>query len=183
MSATSVRFLHWVGFDPRSALAPPNDEVTEALAFLAYDFMGRIVEKAIYLKNIAANNNNNNKIGNVLLELRDGQQLDAEDIEKAIHDSTIRPVPLYSSLDKPVAAQLYFGPGFEDRLEMEMEELASKRKRLSPQELEIRKQEDELFRKLEAPPAFDGFQNVLDEEDAKDDCSEVTLPTSNKKTT
>ena len=103
---------------------------------------------------------------NVLLELRDGQQLEAEDIEKAIHDSTIRPVPLYSSLDKPVAAQLYFGPGFEDRLEMEMEELASKRKRLSPEELEIRKQEDELFRKLqEAPPAFDGFQNVLDEEE------------------
>jgi hypothetical protein len=180
MSATSVRFLHWVGFDPRSALAPPNDEVTEALAFLAYDFMGRIVEKAIYLKNIA---NNNSSTDNVLLELRDGQQLDAEDIEKAINDSTIRPVPLYSSLDKPVAAQLYFGPGFEDRLEMEMEELASKRKRLSPQELEIRKREDELFRKLEAPPAFDGFQNVLDEGDAKDDCSEATLPTSNKKTT
>lgn len=49
MSATSVRFLHWVGFDPRSALPPPNDEVTEALAFLAYDFMGRIVEKVRYM--------------------------------------------------------------------------------------------------------------------------------------
>jgi hypothetical protein len=45
MSAPSVRFLHWVGFDPRSALPPPNEETTEALAFLGYDFMGRIVEK------------------------------------------------------------------------------------------------------------------------------------------
>ena len=49
MSATSVRFLHWVGFDPRTALPPPTDEVTEALAFLAYDFMGRIVEKVYFL--------------------------------------------------------------------------------------------------------------------------------------
>jgi len=171
MTATSVRFLHWVGFDPQSALAPPNDEVTEALAFLAYDFMGRIVEKAIYLRNVA--NKKDDK--NLLLELHDGEQLEAEDIEKAINDSTIRPVPLYSSLENdesssmPVAASLYFGPGFEDRLEMEMEELASgkKRKRLSPEELEIRQREDELFSKLaDAPPACDGFADVFSEEAA-----------------
>ena len=78
--------------------------------------------KAIYLRNVA--NAKDDK--NLLLELGEGEQLDAEDIEKAINDSTIRPVPLYSSLETdsshPVAAQLYFGPGFEDRLEMEMEE-------------------------------------------------------------
>lgn len=111
-----------------------------------------------------------------MLELRDGEQLEAEDVEKAIKDSTIRPVPLYSSLENddsssmPVAAQLYFGPGFEDRLEMEMEELASgskKRKRLSPEELEIRQREDELFSKLaDAPPVFDGFADMLSEEAA-----------------
>lgn len=48
MSAPYVRFLHWVGFDPRSALPPPNDETAEALAFLGYDFFGRIVEKVDY---------------------------------------------------------------------------------------------------------------------------------------
>ena len=152
MSPSSIRFLHWVGFDPRSSLPPPNDETTEALGFLGYDFMGRIVEKvrsfsllsrlcsstvtsnnvarllyhsakAIYLRNVA--NNKDDK--GLLLELQEGEQLEVDDIEKAINDSTIRPVPLYSASDDvssqpAVPAQLYFGPGFEDRLEMEMEE-------------------------------------------------------------
>jgi hypothetical protein len=48
MSAPYVRFLHWIGFDPRSALPPPNEETTEALAFLGYDFFGRIVERVGY---------------------------------------------------------------------------------------------------------------------------------------
>ena len=42
---TSIIFLHWIGFDPRSPLSPPNDETTQALGFLAYDFFGKIVEK------------------------------------------------------------------------------------------------------------------------------------------
>ena len=42
---SSIRFLHWVGFDTRSALQPPSEEITHALAFLCYDFFGRIVEK------------------------------------------------------------------------------------------------------------------------------------------
>jgi hypothetical protein len=45
LHATSVIFLHWIGFDPRSALSPPNEETTQALGFLAYDFFGKIVEK------------------------------------------------------------------------------------------------------------------------------------------
>ena len=45
-SLKHIRFLHWVGFDPRSGLPPPSsDETIEVLAFLGYDFMGRIVEK------------------------------------------------------------------------------------------------------------------------------------------
>lgn len=139
------------------------------------------------MKNIA----NNKDDTNLLLELRDGEQLQSEDIEKAIHDSTIRPVPLYSSLDNEhsVAAQLYFGPGFEDRLEMEMEELAcgKKRKRLTPEELEIRQEEDELFSKLaNAPPVFDGFADVLEEGEAaasaaKDDDDVGSTNTGSKK--
>jgi hypothetical protein len=41
----SVIFLHWVGFDPMSALSPPNEETTQVLGYLAYDFFGKIVEK------------------------------------------------------------------------------------------------------------------------------------------
>ena len=45
LSPTSVIFLHWIGFDPISALSPPNEETTHALGYLAYDFFGKIVEK------------------------------------------------------------------------------------------------------------------------------------------
>ena len=45
LPASYVQFLHWVGFDQRSALPPPKMETAEALAFLGYDFMGKIVEK------------------------------------------------------------------------------------------------------------------------------------------
>jgi hypothetical protein len=49
---TSIRFLHWIGFDPRSALPPPSEQITHALAFLCYDFFGRIVEKVRERKTI-----------------------------------------------------------------------------------------------------------------------------------
>ena len=45
LNSTSIIFVHWIGFDPRSALSPPNDETTHALGFLAYDFLGKLVEK------------------------------------------------------------------------------------------------------------------------------------------
>jgi hypothetical protein len=47
LNSLSVQFLHWVGFDPSSSLPPPNEEITEALAFLGHDFLGKIVEKVI----------------------------------------------------------------------------------------------------------------------------------------
>lgn len=49
MSATQVQFLHWLGFQP-PAMPPPNDETTQALAFLGYDFLGKIVEKVRIIK-------------------------------------------------------------------------------------------------------------------------------------
>ena len=61
----------------------------------------------------------------ILLELEKGEQLAKSDIETAMND--IRPAAMYStkssvvSSNKPVA-QLYFGPGFEDRVEMELDE-------------------------------------------------------------
>ena len=45
LNPSSVIFLHWIGFDPTSALSPPNEDTTQALGYLAYDFFGRIVEK------------------------------------------------------------------------------------------------------------------------------------------
>ena len=44
MPAASVQFLHWAGFDPPE-LPPPDEITTHALAFLAYNFLGKIVEK------------------------------------------------------------------------------------------------------------------------------------------
>ena len=58
------------------------------------------------------------------MELQSGEQLAPKDIEKAMNDPEIRPVPLFS-MDKPSeppSFQLYFGEGFEERLELEMEE-------------------------------------------------------------
>jgi len=45
LPAQHVPFLHWLGFSPRSALPLPSEATTNALAFLAYDFFGKIVEK------------------------------------------------------------------------------------------------------------------------------------------
>jgi hypothetical protein len=59
----------------------------------------------------------------VLGELRRGEQLTAGDIELAMDDPDIRPVPLHGveKTSRP-SVQLYFGPGFEERLELELEE-------------------------------------------------------------
>ena len=163
MSIIIVKFLHWVGFDPKSELPPPNDETTEALGFLAYDFVGRIVEKAIQLR--LGGDAERQSIG----EMPPGEQLDLDDINRAVNDSSIRPVPLYSgdesSGKRQAAAQLYFGPGFERRVEMEMDELleqsSKKRKRLTDEELQVRKKEDELFAELaKSPKLLDDFSEL-----------------------
>ena len=64
---------------------------------------------------------------NLKLELAKGEQLTPGDIQTALEDSDIRPEPVHSgdnSGNRSTLApfQLYFGPGFEDRLELEMEE-------------------------------------------------------------
>ena len=170
--AKSVRFLHWLGFDPPN-LCPPDDEVTGALAFLAYDRLGRIVEKAIYIRNMEElerlNKNNcgsgsgsgssgdddgglQHQLPHNLWEMPPGQQLSKQDIERALQDPDVKPSGIYSCFAKeyqgsnvdgatvgddgiadknigndpilsgPSSIQLYFGEGFEDRLELEMDE-------------------------------------------------------------
>lgn len=172
MSAATVRFLHWVGFDPASALPPPSEDVTCALAFLGYDFYGRIVEKAIFLRNVEKQKLAGEEVNEAaaLLELDPGEQLTEADILRAMEDPDIKPVPLYSSAtNKKLGPQLYFGPGFEDRLEMELDEMmwrstagsSSSSKKVSDEDLEIRRQEDELFAQLAKPPTRDGIAALL----------------------
>ena len=164
MSAATVRFLHWVGFEPTSRLPPPSDETTDALAFLAYDCFGRIVEKAILLRNVEKRRVTGGEVNEaaILVELDPGEQLEENDIVRAMEDPDIKPVPLFSSsTEKKIGSQLYFGPGFEDRLELEMEEMLYSSKKLSEEELKIRQEEDELFAELSKPPTRDGIETLL----------------------
>ena len=139
LPAGCVTFLHWVGFDLQSSIPPPNEETANALAFLAYDIMGKIVEKAIFLRrlkaratkgqgNLKVEDNDDDDGDDFLLELKGTEQLTAEDISRALNDSTVVSEPLYGAANSSLGStgrskpQLYFGPGFEERLEMEMEE-------------------------------------------------------------
>lgn len=132
LHASHVQFLHWIGFDHQSPLPPPNVATTEALAFLGYDFMGKIIEKAIFLRCLEQRLSKRGKVlkdEKLILELEGGKQLSRKDIERALNDSTVGAKPLYcatnSVLEKGSAVQLYFGPGFEDRIEMELEQLST----------------------------------------------------------
>mmetsp|Transcript_7702 Transcript_7702/g.18546 ORF Transcript_7702/g.18546 Transcript_7702/m.18546 type:complete len:524 (-) Transcript_7702:508-2079(-) len=130
MDARTIRFLHWLGFDPTKSMKPPDDATTQALAFLGYDTMGRIVEKAIYLKNLDSSSrsspNGTEESGSADLELwqlKAGERLLEEDITRALKDPEVQPAAMYAldGLSVP-SLQRYFGPGFEERLELEMEE-------------------------------------------------------------
>ncbi|KAL7527148.1 hypothetical protein ACHAWF_002056 [Thalassiosira exigua] len=126
---TSVVFLHWIGFDPLSALSPPNDETTQALGFLAYDFFGKIVEKAVSSR-LGSHGKGGAKCGisrpdSPILELTGGDQLDRGNIKQALAEVDLKSLCTSSNVDLGNSAkitQLYFGPGFEDRLELEINE-------------------------------------------------------------
>mmetsp|Transcript_11073 Transcript_11073/g.16335 ORF Transcript_11073/g.16335 Transcript_11073/m.16335 type:complete len:391 (+) Transcript_11073:74-1246(+) len=176
LPASSVQFLHWVGFDQRSALPPPNEETTQALGFLGYDFMGKIVEKAIFLKCLSRQKNSVDP--DFVLELKGGEQLEVEDIERSLADTNVNIKPLYNSSNSVLdqcaeASQLYFGPGFEDRLEMEIEQMVMgkiPKAQVTEKEKEIRMKEDALFSKLAAPPTLlGGVMDVLGDEHRTDE--------------
>ncbi|KAG7347352.1 hypothetical protein IV203_016057 [Nitzschia inconspicua] len=171
MSGRSVRFLHWLGFDPPN-LYPPDEEVTHALAFLAYDRLGRIVEKAIHLRNLETSqkrlgmkneeSKHDDSVAGTLWELSEGEQLTKQDIERALEDPDVKPSALFGTEDdaKQTSIQLYFGPGWEDRLELEMEEFLAATQgqeagpQISEEERAFREQEAILLAKISAPPAI-----------------------------
>lgn len=152
MAIVMVRFLHWVGFDvdgvvpshgAEMRLPAPNADTTQVLAFLAHDFFGRIVEKAIFWRNVQDDETK------VLLELPENEQLQDSDIARALEDPEVRLTSLYAARNDGASApskpQLYFGPGFEERLEMELEEFAEPP---TEDEVRARQEEDILFAHL-----------------------------------
>lgn len=170
-----VVFLHWIGFDQRSALSPPNEETTQALGFLAYDFFGKIVEKAVLLRleSTSSKGKARKLFGSEepILELTEGDQLEVDDIKRSLAEVNLN--SLYSSADIDLGSsskitQLYFGPGFEDRLELELDEIfGPKKKKLSSQELDRRKDEETLFSEIATPPTLlSNINDVLLQNDA-----------------
>ena len=167
-----VRFLHWIGFSASgiseeghktatSFLSPPDPETTRALGFLAYDMFGRIVETAIALKKGDSKDQKDSEaFGQRIYELSKGEQLTEKDIERALEHPDIRPASIFNlsltDLDhRQAAAQLYFGPGFEERVEMELEELVLQHQKdeksateTDETEIQLRKEEDALFQRL-----------------------------------
>jgi len=176
-----VQFLHWIGFDPRSSLPPPCAQTAEALAFLGYDFMGKIVEKAIFLRCLKKLQKEEMERCRVekrmLLQLEADEQLTEEDVCNALKDSTVMAKPLYNAcnsvLAKGEAVQLYFGPGFEERIELELEQIVMPKKKatqFTEKEKEIRAEEDELFDKIKSPPILlNGVMDVLGDEHKTDE--------------
>ncbi|KAL7541750.1 hypothetical protein ACHAXR_011593 [Thalassiosira sp. AJA248-18] len=157
---SSVIFLHWIGFNHRSALSPPNEETTQALGFLAYDFFGKIVEKAVCLRLESLNKASKQDLSRSdrpLLELTGGDQLEKANIDRAVAEVDLKSLYSSSNIDlgnSANIAQLYFGPGFEDRLELEMDEMFGSKKTLTQEEMKTRKEEESLFSELPHVPAL-----------------------------
>lgn len=60
----------------------------------------------------------------LVLELQGDEQLEIEDIVRALNDTTLNTTALYNAsntVTEDHTAQLYFGPGFEERLELELD--------------------------------------------------------------
>ena len=85
--------------------------------------MGKIVERAVSLRLESSG-----KVAgspNVLPELSEGDQLQKTDIDRAMVDVDLKSLHCSCSVElgnSSKMTQLYFGPGFEDRLELEMDE-------------------------------------------------------------
>jgi len=103
-------------------------------------------------------------------ELPPGQQLTKEDIDWALDDPDIKPRALHSTNENNAVppAQLYFGPGFEERLELEMDEYVTRlvgatqsERELSSQELKAREEDSSLLSKMSRQPMQkDALNNI-----------------------
>merc|ERR1712029_1198428 len=151
------------------------------MGFLAYDLFGKIVERAVSLRldsNLSHQFKGISRSNCPLLELTGGDQLEGKNIKQALAELDLK--PLYSSLninlgDSATMTQLYFGPGFEDRLELEMDELfRSKTKSLPEEEIKARKEEENLFSNLPETPALVNLMDVL-ENNPKDHTNDLVF--------
>lgn len=119
-----------------------------------------------------------------LLELAGGDQLEKANIVQALAEVDLKSLYTSSNIGLGEAAkitQLYFGPGFEERLELEMDEIfGSKEKSLSQEEIKVRKDEENLFAELPQLPAL--LSNVTDVLDSnlKDDTSKGSKKSRSK---
>lgn len=134
------------------------------------------MNQAIFLKNLAKAKEADGDVDErtILLELKKGEQLEKVDIDNAVN--AMRPAAMYTTntsvaaSQKPVA-QLYFGPGFEDRVEVELDELilsseGAKRADVTEEEAKIRKEEDKIFAKMAEPPTTNNaVMKLLGKED------------------
>eukprot|EP00804_Cyclotella_cryptica_P014289 CCRYP_020759-RA/>CCRYP_020759-RA protein AED:0.05 eAED:0.05 QI:50/1/1/1/0.75/0.6/5/224/554 len=180
-----VVFLYWLGFDPMSSLPPPDEETTQALGFLAHDFLGKIVETAVVRRLMESKGKCHIRKG-VVPELSEGDQLELRNIEEAISATHLKSLYSSSGVDISMSsqvAQLYFGPGFEDRLELELEEIfAAKHKRLTPEEMKMRQEEEALFSNIAGPPSLPtNFADVLGIEENKNDDATGSSTVAEKK--
>jgi hypothetical protein len=68
------------------------------------------------------NSKSNDMDNQLILELQDQEQLESTDIDRALKDTTVNISTLFDPLvGSEAPAQLYFGPGYENRLEMEVD--------------------------------------------------------------
>ena len=72
-----ARFLYWLGFEPGSNLGLPDKDTTSAIAYLAHDALGRIVERGVMMMFDRLKLE-----GREVVELRGSEQLTMEDVRK-----------------------------------------------------------------------------------------------------
>ncbi|GMI33347.1 hypothetical protein TrCOL_g277 [Triparma columacea] len=110
LQKTHARFLYWLGFEPGRGGGLPDKDTTLALAYLAHDALGRIVERGIM--NLVSRLREE---GRKAVVLRGEEQLTMEDIRGGMEG-----MGLAGEITKGKVA-LYWGPGCERRMEEELE--------------------------------------------------------------
>jgi len=133
--------------------------VTQALAFLGYDLMGRIVERAIELRVMRTTNREEYELG-------PGEQLIAADIKAALDDNEFKFIRATKYVEAKMKPNVYFGTGSEFSIENELFELSGSKisdyniNRKTEQK--FLESEEKLFSGLVEPrPALEGVMDVL----------------------
>lgn len=177
--ASSVQFLYWIGFDPRSALTPPNESLTQFLAFLGYDLMGRIVERAIEVRYPG-------KDFRTISNIPKGDQLSVQDVRHVLSFGEFGSQKLAtvstSTGSENYKPQLYFGEGFEDNLEVELEQLSGAIKKNTEKEVQVAESENLLFASIAKPrPKFDIVASLMSDVTPSIEKDKKTSSTSGRK--